>query len=128
MKTEPYDPEKHGDGYSRMVPMSVQPPSGHVVVVYYEHYDPSEKTFSDTYNPLAGIGWTFRPSTPETEKSYAPWVKNGRFYYKGIVVRALLGAGEWIDPIELSADPQQAVALRDWLNDKYPLAEQGAGK
>lgn len=132
-KTRPYDPELDGEAL-KLIPMSVMPPKG--TPIYGWRGDKPflwRSSFGvEVADPEGADGWFFEPSTPEPEKSYAGWVKADRFYYKGIVVRSLLGDGQWIDADELARDPEQAKALRDWLNEKFPiqdtLAEQEAGE
>jgi hypothetical protein len=72
----------------------------------------------------------FRPSTPEPEKSYAPWAVD----HKGADFFDLSRVGFENLKGEIYADDpaEWVIGLRDWLNDKYPiqdtLAEQEAGE
>jgi hypothetical protein len=124
-KTRPYDPEL--DGTSPFLVKRYQTRIAELMELLSLQRDLTgiyEKRVADLEARLARQA----PSTPEPEKSYARWV-NG----KGYEERFLLPDHVQPDGVIYGESPCDWVyALRDWLNDKYPvqdtLAEQEAGE
>lgn len=79
--TEKYDPEKHGDGYSVMVPMNVEPLDASSVQVWLDGRPHVQWNYHDGDWPNVlsccegkADGWTLAPAKPGSPKSYAEYL------------------------------------------------------
>jgi hypothetical protein len=126
-KTRPYDPERDGASpalikryQSRIAELEELLGLQRLVADHFQ------KRVTELEARLARQA----PSTPEPEKSYAPWAVD----HKGADFFDLSRVGFESLKGEIYADDnaEWVIGLRDWLNDKYPiqntLAEQEAGE
>lgn len=129
-KTRLYDPEMDGDGFSKLVPMHVEPPNGSEYVIWKDGTSANHLRTGkwwDGVRASIGVcdGWTFPPKNNYSGSydAYLDW--NGRF-----ILDVKTHTGSHAIAVLSPADMKQHVfkfrALEEFIQDT--LAEQEAGE
>lgn len=135
--TEQYDPEKHGDGLTVMVPMDVEPPEGIDVLLWRDdEWTCAQSKMVKACRHANYDGWSFIPDVkfiapalppkPEPVKSYVGLVdERNDFVYAPISTRDKERAAV-VSPLMIGRHAKPSKALIHFIYDHLPTDEDRA--
>lgn len=143
-ETVKYDPDVHGDGYSTMVPMNVEPPEGHILQLWIgeERWHGESKRMSGRWfrrSDQTGFEWeefdleeylntpeywTFAPAKPESPKSYVEFTGGSDEFDLGSEnsgLALLSGKRLFLEKHKIPKDKGRSMALAHFIFDNLPV-------